>query len=288
MGTRNNAGRDDRAGGGADVPGGAGRRARAPRPGGRAGEGGTAEGPGGRTAADGRTYGRTADGRGRELGADTPGTARPGEAPRAGVERQAQVRIYVGATGSGKSTALKRTLDGAPAAWRIIVDPDGEYYRYGLRCSSLADLVNRVQGGRGSLVFVPSLDRATAIRQFAFCCAVAWRIAERGRPVHFVVDELSEFTTAIEAPHEWRRLVKRGRKAGITIDAAAQRPAEIDKTIWSNATLIRSGRLNFAADQSVIAAALGVGVDQVIALGQLDYLERDRNTGELRRGHLTF
>jgi len=102
------------------------------------------------------------------------------------------------------------------------------------------------------------------------------------------VDELSEFTTASEAPHEWRRLVKRGRKQGITILAAAQRPAEIDKTIWSNATLVRAGRLSFAADQAVIAAALDVDVDQVRALGSLDYLERDRNSGELRRGHLTF
>lgn len=168
------------------------------------------------------------------------------------------------------------------------MDPDGEYVRFGLRVASLAELVQRVQGARGSLVFVPSLDRPTAIRQFAFCCQVAWSIAERGRPVHFVVDELSEFTTALEAPHAWRRLVKRGRKKGITIDAAAQRPAEIDKTIWSNATLVRTGRLNFADDQRVIAAAIGVPVDQVNALGQLDYLERDRNSGELRRGHLTF
>lgn len=137
-------------------------------------------------------------------------------------------------------------------------------------------------------MFVPSFDRALAIRQFAFVCAIAWRTAERGRPVDFVVDELSEFTTASEAPAEWRRLVKRGRKAGISVYAAAQRPAEIDKTIWSNASLVRTGRLNYVEDQRTIAAALGVPVDQVIALGQLDYLERDRNSGELRRGRLTF
>lgn len=135
---------------------------------------------------------------------------------------------------------------------------------------------------------MPTPDRAKGIRQFAFLCALAWRAAERGRRVRFVVDELSEFTTATEAPFEWRRLVKRGRKAGIVILAAAQRPAEIDKTIWSNASLVRSGRLNFADDQRVIAAALGVPVDQVAALGQLDYIEADRNAGQLRRGRLTF
>jgi hypothetical protein len=148
--------------------------------------------------------------------------------------------------------------------------------------------VQRVQGPRGSLVFVPSFDRTTAVRQFSFLCALAWTLASRAHPVRFVVDELSEFTTATEAPPEWRRLVKRGRKQGITILAAAQRPAEIDKTIWSNATLVRAGRLSFAADQAVIAAALDVEVDQVRTLGSLDYLQRDRNSGQLTRGHLTF
>ena len=178
----------------------------------------------------------------------------------------------------------------------MIVDPDGEYTRHGRSCSTLADLVARcndaLAGGEGHqalpLTFRPSFDRATGIKQFAFVCSIAWRLAEAGRPVVFVVDELSEFTTATDAPHEWRRLVKRGRKAGITIYGAAQRPAEIDKTIWSNASLVRSGRLNFAEDQRVIAAALGVAIDQVAALGQLDYIEADRNSGQLRRGRVTF
>ena len=196
--------------------------------------------------------------------------------------------MYVGATGSGKSTALKAAIALPFDGWTLIVDPDGEYHRFGLRCASLAELVRQVQGPRGTLIYVPSLDRAVAIQQFSFLCALAWRIAERGRRVRFVVDELSEFTTATEAPHAWRRLVKRGRKAGVSVYAAAQRPAEIDKTIWSNASLVRAGRLSFAADQVVIAAALDVDVDQVRALGQLDYLERDRNSGQLVKGRLTF
>lgn len=195
----------------------------------------------------------------------------------------------MGASGSGKSTALKEKLKAEPAGWRLIVDPDAEYSRFGMNTRELASLVSMLKGPRGALVFVPSLNRATAIRQFAFVCAVAWRLAERGYPVELVVDELSEFTTALEAPAEWRRVVKRGRKMGITVRAAAQRPAEIDKTIWSNATLVRTGRLNFAADQTVIAAALGVNVAQVEALGQLDYLERDLNRGGVVvRGRLTF
>lgn len=171
----------------------------------------------------------------------------------------------------------------------IIVDPDNEYSRFGMNCANLQDLTAKSALPRCSLVFVPSFDRALGIRQFSFLCALAWRLADAGRPVRFVVDELSEFTTAAEAPPEWRRLVKRGRKKGVTIMAASQRPAEIDKTIWSNASLVRTGRLGYDNDQLVIAAALGVPVASVRSLGQLDYLELDRNgSGQVAKGHLTF
>jgi hypothetical protein len=169
------------------------------------------------------------------------------------------------------------------------VDPDEEYARFGLRCSTLADLWTRARGPASSLVFVPSDDRALGTKQFSTLCFYAWRLAKAGRLVTFVVDELGEFTRANEAPAAWRRLVKRGRKHGVTIYAGAQRPAEIDKTIWSNPSLVRSGRLGYADDQTVIAAALAVKVADVATLGQLDYLERDFNAGTPPvRGHLTF
>jgi hypothetical protein len=170
---------------------------------------------------------------------------------------------------------------------RLIVDPDGEYSRHGLRCRTLEELCRRAQGS-AALTFVPSADRPTGIRQFAFICSLAWSLAARRPPVLLVVDELSEFTTATEAPFEWRRVVKRGRKAGISVLAAAQRPAEIDKTIWSNASLVRAGRLNYPEDQRTIAAAIAAPLDQVVSLGNLDYLERDHNAAQLRRGRLTF
>ena len=196
--------------------------------------------------------------------------------------------MHVGATGTGKSTAMKAKLARPFDGWRIIVDPDGEYSRFGLVCRTLANVVAAIRGPRGCVVFVPSLERAAGVQQFTFLCVAAWRLLERGTRVHFVVDELAEFTTAQLAPGAWRRLVKRGRKKGCSIDVASQRPAEIDKTIWSNPSTVRSGRLGYADDQTVVAAALGVPVDQVRSLGQLEYLERDFNSGELRRGRLTF
>lgn len=172
---------------------------------------------------------------------------------------------------------------------QIIIDPDGEYAGFGPNVPKLEMLVQLAQlPGPRSLVFVPSDDQAAGVRQFAFICHLAWSLALMRRPVRLVVDELAEFTTASRAPASWRRVVKRGRKYGMSILAGSQRPAEIDKTIWSNASRIRSGMLGYADDQAVIAAALGVPRAQVAALSNLDYLERDKNSGQLVTGHLTF
>jgi len=291
MGTGDNAGGRRAAGRGADIPG---NPRRPGRPKGRKNAATISREQLERVAAEqleqlgagGDIAGRAAGG--RRL--DGAGAAGPGATTQARIERLASIEIYVGAAGSGKSTAVKARLSAAPASARIIIDPDGEYGRFGTVAPNLAAAVDALakNGPDPTVIFRPSFDRAIGIRQFSFLCALAWRYAERGRPLLFVVDELSEFTTASEAPAEWRRIVKRGRKAGLSIIAAAQRPAEIDKTIWSNASLVRSGRLNYADDQAVIAAALGVPRDQVAQLGQLDYLEQDRNSGELRHGRLTF
>jgi hypothetical protein len=79
-----------------------------------------------------------------------------------------------------------------------------------------------------------------------------------------------------------------GRRAR-RIHAASQRPAEIDKTIFSNASRIRVYRLGYDADQAAAAAALGVSRDQVAQLQGHGYLERDALAGGgLTSGTLHF
>lgn len=167
----------------------------------------------------------------------------------------------------------------------LVCDPDAEYDKHGRRAHTLAEVVKLTAAPSFAVVFTPSDDRALGIKQFAFLCALAWEIsANQGRPLSFVADELAEFVTAGIAPPAWRRLVKRGRKHGMTIYAATQRPAEIDKTIWSNASTIRACRLNNEADQVTIARALNVKREQVTALTGFAWIELDRNTGKRRQG----
>jgi hypothetical protein len=97
------------------------------------------------------------------------------------------------------------------------------------------------------------------------------------------------FTAANDAPAAWRRLVRRGRKQGISVLAASQRPAEIDKTIFSNASRIRVYRLGYDADQVAASAALGTTRADVAGLQGHDFIERNALAGGgLTRGTLHF
>lgn len=179
------------------------------------------------------------------------------------------------------------------------MDPDNEYGGHVAALAAdlrtIAEISLRSPTDKHGVIagwfrFVPSDDRRLAVRQFSFLCGLAWIWATRlKRETLLLVDELSDFTAANEAPPAWRRLVRRGRKQGISVLAASQRPAEIDKTIFSNASRIRVYRLGYDADQAAAAAALGVARNDVAALQGHEFLERNALAGGgLTRGRLQF
>ncbi|MGH8719649.1 MAG: hypothetical protein ACREV0_12025 [Burkholderiales bacterium] len=61
-----------------------------------------------------------------------------------------------------------------------------------------------------------------------------------------------------------------------------QRPAAIDKHFFGNASVIRTGRLNYAAD------VLDVAGDEIRELPQLAWIERDMRSGKVQRGKIGF
>jgi hypothetical protein len=114
-------------------------------------------------------------------------------------------------------------------------------------------------------------------------CRIAFDLARAGQELTFAVDELQQVTTPNRAPPWWAACVRRGRKYGMTVYAAAQRPAEIDKTIYSNATEIRTGALSFPDDQVVIGRAIGIDPAEVGRLAGHAWIRRDA-AGTITRG----
>lgn len=104
-----------------------------------------------------------------------------------------------------------------------------------------------------------------------------------------IAEELQRVVTASHAPEYWAELIQTGRKFGASVIAASQRPAEIDKTFFSNATIIRTGRLNYQDDRVTLARVLDVPLERVAQLAGTEYLERDLLAGTpAENGRITF
>lgn len=198
------------------------------------------------------------------------------------------IGAILGASGSGKSSLMKLELLAARPPRLMIWDPKREYAAFappvpGTRAapSSLEDLVKKALGagdrGAFALSFRPVLSRKQMREQFNVFC----QVAERARNCFVLVDELADVTEPGWAPEGWERLTRQGRHAGVTIRGASQRPADIDKSFYGNASRIAVFRLNSESDVERCAKILRVEQRVIGDLLPLEWLERDMLTGQV-------
>ena len=197
-----------------------------------------------------------------------------------------------GAPESGKSYRIKQELAATRPARLVVIDPDGEYPDAGYLHDNLADFYRSLAHPIFSTRFQPAIDRATAEKQFdQVCRMVRWLVdpqpgqvppASR-KPVTFVCDELADFIgpSFRESPASFQWIIRRGRKHGVSVLLASQRPAEISKTVFDLASVIRAGRLNTDASIKSVAGSVGVSVEDMRGLIGHEYFERDKRTGAL-------
>lgn len=191
----------------------------------------------------------------------------------------ADLSAIIGGTGTGKTHWMRQELQRRNPARLMVWDPEGDLHDLGMNVPSahIGSLVQLTAGDRWRLVYNPPFDRDLAERAFNVWCRLAFKRAEEGRPALLLVDELSTVVQAGSAPAYWTACVSRGRKRGLAIMAASQRPARIDKDFWSQATYIRCTALNYEGDQKAMAAALGRPLAEIQALEGFECIERDRN-----------
>lgn len=191
------------------------------------------------------------------------------------VSAKAEIIAVMGASGAGKSTYMKRELRRRKPARLLIYDPDEEYLAFGRKVETMADLLSVLKMCGTSrpfrLVFVPHADPEIAKRQFNVLCRAAFEVGN----LTLKVDELAGVTTPSWAPPGWKMVSTRGRKRGIVIYGAAQRPANIDKDFLGNASKVRSGRLMYEDDAKAVAKVLGVDKSVFLDMAPLAYIERE-------------
>lgn len=189
-----------------------------------------------------------------------------------------------GARGSGKSYTIKAYLKAQRPKRLMLWDTMDEYGAHATKIPSLANLLNAAtgpgEGGFGrafALRYVPSGSDVEWASRFDAFCRIAYALGD----LCIIVEEAQRVTRPSWAPAAWSDCTLRGRHKGLTIFAASQRPAHVDKNLFSNATHIRTGRLNFDDDVGCMANALRVPRERVAALLGHEYIARDMLTGEL-------
>ncbi len=197
-----------------------------------------------------------------------------------------------GAPESGKSYRIKSELAATRPARLVVIDPDGEYPDAGYLHDSLGDFYRSLVHPHFSTRFRPAIDRNTAEKQFdQICRMVRWLVdpqpgqtppASRA-PVTFVCDELADFigSSFRESPASFQWIIRRGRKHGVSVLLASQRPAEISKTVFDLASVIRAGRLNTDTSIKSVAGSVGVSIEDMRGLIGHEYFERDKRDGKL-------
>lgn len=209
------------------------------------------------------------------------------------VDRLASIVFACGQPGSGKSHELKVRLARSKPDRAILIDPDGEYEGWGYLHTQVEDVARATAYPTFRTRFRPSIDRKTAEAQFDYLCGLArWHVAPephqarppRVAPLTFLVDELADMTgpSFRDAPEGWRWIVKRGRKYGVSVLAASQRPEEIDKTLFNLCSTLHVHRIGDTVTARRLAHSLRVPLIEVEQLSGFAFIERDKNTDALR------
>lgn len=176
----------------------------------------------------------------------------------------------------------------------VLVDPDGEYSKWGDLVDHPRELAMRLALPEYRVRFRPDIDRARGEAQFAWLCSmVRWQVdPQPGQarpastaPVLLVVDELADLVgpSFREAPASWRWCVRRGRKYGVSVMAASQRPEEIDKSFFAMPSHLVVHAIGDPDAAARLAKALTVKPAEVNALSGHAYIMRDRYTGKVTR-----
>lgn len=200
------------------------------------------------------------------------------------------VWAYIGASGSGKGVSINKALAQLKPQRLLIWDPRDEYGKHAKKITTLPALVaefKKAGAGPVRVRYVAGSSMPLA-QAFALVCALAFEVGS----LVFLAEELSDVTTASQAPAAWRRCITQGRHRGLHIIGAAQRPALIDKTFLGNCTFIRCFTLRYSDDRAAMAKALDVPLADVSALQTVEtdkattiaFLERDFRAGTQQAG----
>ena len=190
------------------------------------------------------------------------------------------------ASGTGKGLWVKQQLRRLKPRRLVVWDFKREYSEHvsstvtTLRAVHAA-MVKAGADGPLRIAYAPAGAGDKALRrEFEGLCELvyAWEHCT------FIAEELSMVTTPGWAPGAWRKMTTSGRHQAVHLIGVAQMPALIDKTFLGNCTLIHVGPLHEEAHRDAVERSLDIVRGSLAGLVKFQWVEKDRDTGELRTG----
>lgn len=181
-----------------------------------------------------------------------------------------------GASQMGKGVWIKQQLRAMQPARLLIWDYLNEYCEFAKAVPTLPALAGAVvSAGAGPVAvrYLPRCEETKLVRaEFNAFCTVAY--AAVGAVV--LCEELSIPTTASYAPPAWRKLCTMGvHHQRLHVIGVSQFPAQVDTSYRGSCTLLHVGALRTNAHRVACAVELDVSPDEIKALEQFEYLEKD-------------
>jgi len=193
-----------------------------------------------------------------------------------------RMELAAGRSRSGKTFLTAQRV--AKEKNLLVWDTMGEFAKK-FRCKRITTAAQikaiATRGMRGRYAFDVTVTRDN----FDLFCRCAWLwirvMAHRGERVALVVEELADVTPPGKAPAAWGDIVRKSMRFNPHIYALTQRPAESDKTIVGNCTVIRCHSMKRAMDRKSMAQDMDLPQSKIDALdmSKFQYIECDDRTG---------
>jgi hypothetical protein len=202
--------------------------------------------------------------------------------------KRADIRAFVGTTGSGKGVGINEHLGTLTLSRLIVFDPMHEYGDRGQVVATVEALITAMKKPTFRVVWQPDDETDYESKPFKADFARFCRAAFLVGNLVMLVEELELVTRPSWAPAAWRNCTKRGRHVGLVILAATQRPADADKAFWSSCSYIRCHALREEGDIDRMAKSLKVPYEQIDKLQTVElsasktsitYYEKDFGKG---------
>ncbi len=203
------------------------------------------------------------------------------------VRLSSQHHLVASTTGGGKSSWVKRHPLVKGADVLLIWDVDEEYRTNHIR--SRVAWIRALKAGMKSGKRVNLGLSLDATREnFEFFCRSVMAVADGQRPVVVIAEEIADVVPVGKASPEWGVLLRRGRKYAVTVFAVTQRPAECDKTAYSQTPFKWVGILANEADRKRYSQLIGVSQDDLMKMQPLEYYLKGPGPDSAKKGKVRF